>query len=224
VDSLLARADLLYAARTLDKVKDAREVWLSAARSDSRRVEGLVGAARAAVWLAMHEENREDRLRDAGLAVESAQWCGRVRPGDPVCSFWLGAALGTQADVRRSTALDALPRIVEAFQAAADSDPAIEDAGPDRALALLYARAPGWPTGPGDPELALDHARKAVGLRPDYPPNRLALAEALVAVGSDEEGGREYENALALSREWESRGEPDAKEWREEAEEALRQK
>lgn len=221
VDSLLAEADLLYAARTPDSVREALEAWLAAARSDGRRVEGLIGAARAGVWLSMHDESRDDRHRDAGLAVEAAQWCGRLEPANPACSFWLGAALGAQADVRRSTALDALPRIVEAFQRAAAADPGLEDAGPDRALALVYARAPGWPAGPGDPDLALEHARKAEGLRPEFPPNSLALGEALVAAGSPAEARREYERALALARDWADREEPDAAEWIKEAEEAL---
>ena len=39
------------------------------------------------------------------------------------------------------------------FHSAAEGDPTIEDGGPDRALALTYLRAPGWPTGPGAPDL-----------------------------------------------------------------------
>ena len=52
-----------------------------------------------------------------------------------------------------------------------------------RALALFYLRAPGWPKGPGDADLGLEHAREAVRLRPEHPPNLLAPGEALDAVG-----------------------------------------
>ncbi|MBI3450189.1 MAG: hypothetical protein HY049_14895 [Acidobacteria bacterium] len=222
VPELLSRAEFLYARRTLPSVHDASETWLAAARGDANRIEGLIGAARAGVWLADHETTGKGREEAATLAVQSAQWCGRTAPGSAACDFWLGAALGVQARERRTTALDALPKIEAAFQRAAAADPGMEEGGPDRALALLYARAPGWPAGPGDPDLALEHARKAVELRPDFAPNHLALGEALAGTG-DRAGSRgEYERALDLSRDALRGGDAEAREWIEEAEKALR--
>ena len=73
---------------------------------------------------------------------------------------------------------------------------------PARVRALVLIRAPGWPLGPGDAEAGLAAARRAVTLRPIYPPNLLALAEALATTG-DRSGAREnyaraHEAALAL--------------------------
>jgi tetratricopeptide (TPR) repeat protein len=223
VDSLLSRAEFLYAARTLDSVREASEVWLLAARADPRKTEGLVGTIRARVWLADHEESGKDRESAAEVAVQAAQWCGRIAPESAECDFWLGAALGVQARERRTTALDALPKIEEAFKRAAAAAPAMEEGGPDRALALLYARAPGWPAGPGDPDLALVHARKAVEIQAGFAPNQLALAEALAGTG-DREGSRStYQRALEMARDAVARGgDPEAPEWVEEAEKALK--
>jgi tetratricopeptide (TPR) repeat protein len=127
-----------------------------------------------------------------------------------------------QARERRSTGLDALPQIEQAFKRAAVEAPSLEEGGPDRALALLYLRAPGWPTGPGDPDLGLMHARKAVQLSPAYPPNQLALAEALKATGDAEESASTYQRALDLARSRAAARDPDASEWIEEAEKALK--
>ena len=222
VDSLLKRAAGLYAARDLLEVKEAARVFLEAARADATSVEGLVGAVRAHVWLVDHETDQLARRDAATSAVQSAQWCGRIEPDNPACAYWLGAALGVQARERRSTGLDALPLIEQAFKKAADTAPSLEEGGPDRALALLYLRAPGWPTGPGDPDLGLTHARKAVQLSPAYPPNQLALAEALKATGDIEESARTYQRALDLSRSRATARDPDASEWIEEAEQALK--
>ncbi len=222
VDVLLGRAESRYAARDLPGVRDAADLWILAARADASRIEGFVGAVRARVWLADHEGAPEARQEAARVAVQAAQWCGRVAPGNPVCDFWRGAALGVQARERHSTALDALPKIEEAFQSAASAAPEQEEGGPDRALALLYARAPGWPTGPGDPDLSLAHAKRAVEIRPGFPPNHLALAEALAATGDREASRRTYELALKMAREFAGRGDRDAPEWIEEAEEALK--
>jgi hypothetical protein len=49
--------------------------------------------------------------------------------------------------------------------------------------ALVLTRSPGWPLGPGDPQAAVTAARRAVSLRPQFPPNALALGEALAKSG-----------------------------------------
>lgn len=223
VAGLLARAEERFARRDLDAVREAVESFLDAAAADTTRVEGLIGAARAGVWLTQHDPNPASRERAATEAVYAAQWCERIAPGSAVCAYWLGAALGVQARERPSTGVSVLPRIREAFERAAGGEPRLEAAGPDRALSLFYLRAPGWPTGPGDPELGLTHARKAAALYPEYPPNLLALAEALLATGDPAGARRALETALDTARRGAVSGDPDAPEWRLEAERLQRQ-
>jgi tetratricopeptide (TPR) repeat protein len=221
VNSFLQQADVLYDARTPQQARQAADLYLQAARADARRVEGLVGNIRAMAWLIDHEDDAEARRRDAVSAVQSAQWCARAAPGSAVCAYWLGAALGLQARERHATALDALPRIEEAFKQAAAAEPTLEQGGPDRALALLYLRAPGWPTGPGDADLGLEHARKAVALNPEYPPNQLALGEALFSTGDTDAGRTAYTRAIDLAHAMSAKAGTDAEEWIHEAQAAL---
>ena len=220
VDALLARAERLYDQRTEASVRAAAAAWLEAARGDPTRVEGLVGTVRAQIWLVDHETDAPVRKDSATLAVQAARWCERIAPESPACAYSLGAALGIQAREKQTTALDALPRIEEAFRRATAGDPTLDQGGPHRALALLYLRAPGWPTGPGDPDRGLEEARKAVEVSPDYPPNQLALAEALSATGELEASRRAYRRALDKAREL-APAEPDATDWIREAEKAL---
>jgi hypothetical protein len=218
VAGLLTRAEELFSRRDLEATRQAAEVFLDAAAADTARTEGLIGAARAGVWLTEHDPDPASRARAAMEAVHAAQWCERIAPASPVCAYWLGAALGVQAREWPSTMVSALPKIREAFERAARGAPTLEEAGPDRALALFYLRAPGWPGGPGDPELGLEHARKAVALSPEYPPNLLALAEALGATGDPAGARRVLASALGITRRGAPSGDPDAQEWIREAE------
>lgn len=220
-EELAVEAEGYYARRTLWSVRRAAEIWLAAAGADVASAGAWVGATRALVWLADHLPSRRDRREAATSAVHSAQWCQRTAPRDGACLYWLAVALGIQARERRATATDALPRIVALLEQAIATDPLVEQAGPHRVLALVYLRAPGWPVGPGDPDLGLAEARRAVELGPAFPPNRLALAEALAATGDPAASRRAYEQALEIARERSERGEPDAGEWVREAETAL---
>jgi hypothetical protein len=102
------------------------------------------------------------------------------------------------------------------------TDPNYDKAGPARVRALVLIRAPGWPLGPGDTDAGLVAARRAVALQPDYPPNVLALAEALSKTG-DEKGAREnYLHARELAQSLPAG--PERDDWLGEVEEALRHK
>jgi tetratricopeptide (TPR) repeat protein len=221
VERLLNDAESAYRHRTLKSVRRAADLWLRAAVAESERTEGWIGATRALVWLADHLEDREERKAFASSSVDTGQWCRRASGESSECRYWLAVALGIQARERRATGIDALPRMVELLEAAAAGDPGLEHGGPSRVLALVYVRAPGWPTGPGDPDLAFEHAERAVALDPDYAPNQLALAEALEAIEERARSRDTYERALGLARSAVERGDPDAAEWVEEAELAL---
>jgi len=218
---LVEQARALYAMRQLREVRDAAAVALRAAAADPGNDETIVVAVRALVWLADHETATAAREQASTRAVQAAQWCGAGRPPSPACEFWRGAALGVQARERPTTGVAALPAIEAAFKAAAAGDPAYDKGAPDQALALLYLRAPGWPTGPGDPERGLAHARRAVAIGPDHPPNLLALGEALTATGDAAGGRSRLEEALALARSAAATGDPEAAEWVRDAEVAI---
>jgi tetratricopeptide (TPR) repeat protein len=221
VDALLARGDALFAERTLVSARGALEDFTAAAAADPARREGLERAIAVWVWLTDHETESAARADAAAHAVQAAQWCGRRWLDDASCDYWLGAALGVQARERPSTGLSALPEIEAAFKKARERAPLLEEAGPDRALALLYLRAPGWPTGPGDPDLGLQHARRAIELKPDHPPNLLTLGEALAAKGDAEGSRAAYRRAQELAQGIHGPREAEAREWIDEATKAL---
>ena len=201
-------------------MKRAESLFLEAAEADAVSVEGLVGAVEAKAWLVEHERDGNARAALARSAVEAAQWCDRRAPGNAECDYALAIGLGMQARESPSTANDALKIMVERLRRAIKSDPKLDRAGPHRVLALLLLRAPGWPAGPGDSEEALVQARAAVALSPDFAPNQIVLAEALRANDLLAEARAAAERALALAAA--ANGEPDAPEWKDQAQAELR--
>ena len=195
IDRLLAEAERRFARREVEAVRRSADLWL--------------------------QEQKEARLAAAVSAVQSAQWCERIAPDDPSCIYYLALALGVQARERRSTGHDALKEMVERLEHLIEHAPVLDHAGPHRVLALVLLRSPGWPSGPGDSELGLEHAVNAVHIDPDYPPNQLCFGEALAATGSRDESFRAYERGANLARAWMESGEIDAKQWLAEAEQAL---
>lgn len=220
--SLVKEADARWAGRPdLGAVRDAEALYFQAAQADETDVLGLIGAARAKAWLADHEPDSKVRESLAVSCVQTAQWCGRRQAGNPACDYWLAIAVGLQAREVRATADDGVKTMVGLLQRAIDKDPSYDEAGPHRIMAIVLTRAPGWPLGPGDAELALDHARKAVALRPDYPPNLLALGEAAAANALRDEAKGAVQRAKAVAATLRDAGNPDAAEWIADADRAL---
>jgi hypothetical protein len=222
-EQLLAQAELLFATRDASQARLAAAAALEAAVHSPASEEAVVEAARILVWLVDHEPDPAAREKVATQAVQAAQACPiDGTHASPHCAYWLGAAVGVQARERPSTGLSALPLIESNFQTAAQGDAAYDSGGPDRALALFYLRAPHWPTGPGDPAKGLEHAHRALSIASAYPPNLLALSEALRATGDQAGAGAAARQALDLARQAAAGGDPDAAEWEKEAAASLK--
>jgi hypothetical protein len=166
--------------------------------------------------LARRSEAEPSSARRASLSSQALALglrCDRAAPATAPCDYALAIALGLQAREHPTTLLEGLAQMAIRLRRAAGTQPGLDQAGPDRVLALLLLQAPGWPLGPGDHEEGLAAARRAVALFPDHPPNQLALAEALLASG-DEAGGRAAAGrALALAAAPERAGDPEASGW-----------
>jgi tetratricopeptide (TPR) repeat protein len=222
-DQLLAGATAAWARRADPaQAAAAEDLYLQAARAGPRDPESYAGAIRAKAFRLGREKDSAERARLAQSAVAVGQLCEENVQASPLCDYWLAAALGLQSRERTATAHDALPHMVELLRRAARADPAVDRGGPQRLLALVLLRAPGWPLGPGDAEAALPEAESAARIAPDYPPNQLALGEALRKNGRDAEARAAYSEALRLATGATFRDDPDAADWANDARAALR--
>jgi hypothetical protein len=191
----------------------------SASSAEPTSVAALAAAIEAVAKRSDDEPDSKIRGELAAEADRDAQACLAREPQAAPCLYGRGIALGLEARVHPIRAGESLSQMLDALGRAESADPNYDEAGPARVRALVLIRAPGWPLGPGDAEAGLAAARRAVSLRPQYPPNLLALAEALAKTG-DGNGARDYytrahDAALALPAA------ADRDEWLREAEQGL---
>jgi hypothetical protein len=196
-----------------------RPPWRPAAPTSVQELAAAVALDSTRSEVQSDTKKREELAADA---TRNADACLRQAPQAAPCLYYHGIALGLEARAHPIHASDLLKRMLDALASAEAVDPQYDEAGPARVRARVLVRAPGWPLGPGDTEAGLAAARRAVALQPAYPPNLLALAEALAKNG-DTDGAREnYERARTLAQAQPPSAERD--DWLHEADEALRRK
>ena len=182
----------------------------------------LAAANQTAAARSDHEPDGKIRSELAADASRDAQACLSREPQSAACLYGQAVALGLEARAHPTRAGEHLSAMLDNLAHAEAADPDYDEAGPARVRALVLIRAPGWPLGPGDTEAGLVAARRAVSLRPLYPPNVLALAEALRksgdSGGASENYARAHDAALALPAA------ADRDEWLREADQGLRHK
>jgi hypothetical protein len=152
-------------------------------------------------------------------ASRDAETCMAQEPLNVACLYGRAVALGLEARAHPTRAGELLNTMLERLASAEAADAGYDHAGPARVRALVLIRAPGWPLGPGDPEAGLAAARRAAALRPEYPPNQLALAEALAKTGDANGARKSYEQARDLAQSLPSASDRDG--WLREADQAL---
>jgi hypothetical protein len=169
-----------------------------AAPPSSMTVEELAAAVAADSRRSDTETDSKVRDQLAADALQNAQACLERAPQAAACLYYDGIALGLKARAHPLLANEALKSMLETLGGAEAADPAYDQAGPARVKALVLIKAPAWPLGPGDLQAGLAAARRAVALRPDYPPNVLALAEALAKTGDTHGAQESYRRAHDL--------------------------
>jgi len=198
--AFLAEGDRAWEQRaTPGSAGRARTAYWRAAAADGSLYDAYWKAALACERIGLEATDKAARVdafeRGAGIAALGIA----LDPDRAEAHYHYANNLGLLARERQSIGLDSLEKIVPHLQRAAELDPDLDDAGPMRTLALVYLRAPGWPTSVGDEEAGLEAARQAVARAPEHAGNELALAEALLANGERDEARQALERGIALA-------------------------
>ena len=152
-------------------------------QNDHANVQAAWQFARACFDLAEFAANDEQREGIAKQGIDAARRSLAHRPESVEAHFYLALNLGQLARTKRLGALKIVHEMEREFKTAIQLDEQFDHAAPRRSLGLLYRDAPGWPTSIGSRSKARRELERAVELSPNYPENRLCLAESYAEWG-----------------------------------------
>jgi hypothetical protein len=179
-----------FSARVIQQFQKAEARYLE----KPANLEAAWQFGRACFDLADFSTNNTER---AAIAERGMAACRTVVERDPKSvpgHYYLGMNMGQSARTKIIGALKLVKEMEREFSAAADGDPKFDYAGPARNLGLLYRDAPVIGSIGSKPK-AREYLTRAATLVPDYPENRLALAEGYLKWG-DRPAAREQVEAL----------------------------
>ena len=156
--------------------------------------------ARTAFDFADYATNNNQR---AALANEGINACRKAlehATNSAPLHYYLSLNLGQLARTKSLGALKLVGQMEREFNAARQLDEHINYAGPDRGLGLLYRDAPSFGS-IGSRTKARQHLMRMVELEPNYPENRLLLAETLARWGDNDAA---LEQVKALEKLWDA--------------------
>jgi tetratricopeptide (TPR) repeat protein len=133
---------------------------------------------RAAFDLADAVEDGKERKDIADEGIAACRQAIALNPDSAAAHYYLALNLGELARAKKVGALKHLQEMESELTKALASDPKFDYSGPDRSLGMLYLEAPAFPIGIGNMNKARTHLQAAVKRNPEYPENRICLAEA----------------------------------------------
>jgi len=143
-------------------------------------------------------EMETDSAKIVELVKHGMESVENIYKKDPEAAYLYGINLGLHIQAKGLFAVSKLPAMIDALEIACKK-PSIEMGGPLRALGILYLKAPSWPSGPGDTDLALELLEESVKKYPGHPQNHIFFAEALFDDGNRQKALTELVLAEKLS-------------------------
>ncbi len=188
-------------AVTGDPAAAARRVFHEAQtlyRNEPRNGQAAWQFGRACFDLAEFASDSAERAELAEQGIAACQQLLEREPNLAPAHYYLGMNLGQLARTKGIGALKLVKQMEIEFSLARERDKTFDYAGPDRNLGLLYRDAPSIGS-IGSRTKAKQHLEISVELAPDYPENRLNLAEAFLKWNDRNGAKRELK---ALDEDW----------------------
>lgn len=178
----------------VDHALRARKIFVEAKgryHSDTNNVEAAWQYARACFDLGEFAATSSDRAEVAEIGIAVARQLVARHPNSAEGHYYLAMNMGQLARTKSLGALRLVDLMEAEFNTVRRLNEKFDYAGSWRNLGQLYLEAPAFGS-IGSRSKARQHLRKAVELAPDYPENRLLLAEAYLRWGDETAAAREF--------------------------------
>jgi tetratricopeptide (TPR) repeat protein len=188
-------------AQTASFAARAREIFVGAQKRLLAEPTNAVAAwefARACFDRAEYATNDAERAIVAEQGIVACRRLLARQTGSAPAHYYLGMNLGQLARTKTFGALRIVDEMEREFKTAVQLDEDFDYAGPDRNLGLLYFEAPAFAS-VGSRSKARQHLQRAAQLAPDFPENRLNLAEVYLKWADTNGAARELK---ALDKLW----------------------
>ncbi|MSU63110.1 MAG: hypothetical protein EXS31_12075 [Pedosphaera sp.] len=152
-------------------------------RADEKSPEKAWQFSRACFDKAEMVDTSAKRESLAKEGIDAARRCLQNLPRSSEGHYYLAMNLGQLARTKSVGALKLVIEMEREFKSAIEFDEKIDHGGPRRTLGILYRDAPGWPASIGSRSKARQELERAAQLFPNFPENRLTLAESYASWG-----------------------------------------
>ncbi len=203
-NGLIALAAALLAAGCATKTLSTGHVG----NGSTWTAEKYLAASREAAQASLSADTRGAAKEAAERGVQYANSCLEMIPEKAGCYYWRAVNTGLFYKVRIIGYQSGIKQMIEDANQVIALDPRYDQAGAYRMLGQIYTQLP--QTGAHaesvtrDLALAEKYLRKAVRLAPDYPENRLSLAETLFSEEKVAQAIEELAAARELAPHWKS--------------------
>lgn len=167
--------ELIIAVAALEKIQRL----LGEQLSDVEPFDVFIQIAHACHLINEIEKDSSQALSWVVKGEDAARNAKYARPDRVEGHYYLAMLLGRRAERGGLGGIGMVKEVEELGLKCIEIDPSFADGGPYRLLAMLYAKAPPWPTSVGDIDLAVEYAQKALELS-DMPVNHMIYAEVLI--------------------------------------------
>lgn len=152
--------------------------------------------------LTTHRKEKSALVQKAGKLAEI---CAAEHPGEAGCYYYRAQATGLFYEIRIFGYQNGVRSMIKDWEKAKAIDPAFDHGGPDRMLGELFASLPkyfGTKDVRQDLGKAETHLKESVRIAPDYPTQRIDLAETLLKLKKGGEAAEALKSAQEILPQW----------------------
>ncbi len=196
IEAFASVKELSVAVQALEKA----ERLMGEQETDVALVDVHIRIVKACFLITEQEQDTDQKIAWIKYGIEVGERIKKESPKRVEGYYYLAVLRGRHAEQGGLSAFVEAREVENLGRKAVKIDPTYEEGAPLRLMAMLYAKAPPWPTSVGDVDLSLEYAERALALS-DYPLNHFIMAEVLIQAEEFADAREELKKVLSAPNE-----------------------